>query len=119
MLGYLVKIYEQIIPLLTRQIMICIIVIDIVSRYTQGLLVIRLTIERPIVDILQYRSKTRYNDALKRNRAFVTIPSAYTHFCAQACQGDIYKTVVYTSAVAFNAFEERVLHLNILLKPCK
>jgi len=88
------------------------------SRYTRGLLVIRLTTERPIVDILQYRSKIRYNDALKRNRAFVTIPSAYTHFCAQACQGDIYKTVVYTSAVAFNAFEERVLHLNILLKPC-
>lgn len=60
-----------------------------------GLLVMRLTTEQPIGDILQYHLKTGYNDALKRNRTLVTIPSAYTHFCAQACQGDIYKTVVY------------------------
>lgn len=63
------------------------------SRSAPGLLVIRLTTERPIGDISLYRSKTGYNDALKHNRTLVTIPSACVHFCAQACQGDIYKTV--------------------------
>lgn len=83
------------------------------SRWTPGLLVIRLTTERPI-DISLYRSKTGYNDALKHNRTLVTIPCV--HFCAQACQGDIYKTVYERCAAVFNASEERLLQFYILLK---
>lgn len=51
--------------------------------------------ERPIGDILHYRSNTGYNDVLKCNRTPVTISFAYVYFCAQSCQGDIYKIVVH------------------------
>lgn len=77
------------------------------SRQARGLLVMRLTTERPVGDILPYRSKTGCNDALKCNRTLVTIPSAYVHFCKQSMSRRYVQNSQCTSVMAFNAFQRR------------